>query len=208
MASIPTKKDKGAAAPEANVCAHCLAPEGSHGVVLKACTRCKATHYCGRACQTAHWRAGHKQFCVTPEERAPQPASSTRMQPPEEDLRPVECAVCLDPLASGAALCTLPCTHTFHASCVEGLRSFGIQQVCPMCRVELPPGPEKLLEEASQRYFDVKRRVDRGEASWGALTKAQQREMDEVLRLWRSAREYQAAHWKAGGHRADCCGTY
>ena len=67
MTNIPTKKDKGAAAPEANVCAHCLAPEGSHGVVLKACTRCKVTHYCGRACQTTHWRAGHKQFCVTPE---------------------------------------------------------------------------------------------------------------------------------------------
>ena len=28
-----------------------------------------------------------------------------------------------------------------------------------------------------------------GGASWGALTKAQQREMDEVLRLWRSAAE-------------------
>ena len=191
MASFPTKKDKGAA-PEANVCAHCLAPEGSHGVVLKACTRCKATHYCGRACQTAHWRAGHKQFCVTPEERAPQPASttwSTRIQPPEEDLRPVECAVCLDPLASGAALCTLPCTHTFHAPCVEGLRAFGIQQVCPMCRVELPPGPEKLFEEGSRRYWDVARRVVRGEASWGALTKAQQQEMNEVLRLFRSAAE-------------------
>ena len=147
MASIPTKKDKNASAPEARVCAHCLAPDGQHGVALKACIRCKAAFYCGRACQTAHWRAGHKQFCVTPEERAPQPASSTsstRIRPPEEDLRPVECAVCLDPLASGAALCTLPCTHTFHASCVEGLRSFGIQQVCPMCRVELPPGVEKL----------------------------------------------------------------
>ena len=29
----------------------------------------------------------------------------------------------------------------------------------------------------------------RGEASWGALTKTKQREMDEVLRLWRSAAE-------------------
>ena len=38
MASISTKKDKGAAAPEANVCAHCLAPACNHGVVLKACT--------------------------------------------------------------------------------------------------------------------------------------------------------------------------
>ena len=28
------KKDKGAAAPEAEECAHCLAPEGQHGVTL------------------------------------------------------------------------------------------------------------------------------------------------------------------------------
>jgi hypothetical protein len=73
MAS-PTKKDKGAAAPEARECANCLAPEGQHGIGLKACTRCKLTHYCGRACQSAHWKAGHKQQCLTPEERrAPQP---------------------------------------------------------------------------------------------------------------------------------------
>ena len=189
MASIPTKRDKGASNPEANVCAHCLAPEGQHGVVLRTCTRCKVTFYCGRACQTAHWRAGHKQFCVTPEERTPQPVStsSTRIQPPEEDHQPSECAVCLDPLVSGSNLCTLPCTHTFHASCVEWLRSFGIQQVCPMCRVELPLGPEKLFEEAVRRYLDVARRVDRGEVSWGALTRTQQREMDEAVRMWRGA---------------------
>jgi len=59
---------KSAAAPEIWVCAHCLAPEGQHGITLKACTRCKAALYCGRACQTAHWRAGHKKICVTPEE--------------------------------------------------------------------------------------------------------------------------------------------
>jgi hypothetical protein len=56
-----------------------------------------------------------------------------------------------------------------------------------MCREELPPGPEKLFEEALRRYFDVKRRVDRGKASWGALTKAQQREMSEVIGLLRKA---------------------
>ena len=55
------KKDKGAAAPEARECANCLAPEGQHGVTLKACTRCRLTHYCGRACQTAHWKAGHQE---------------------------------------------------------------------------------------------------------------------------------------------------
>jgi hypothetical protein len=56
-----------------------------------------------------------------------------------------------------------------------------------MCRVELPPGPDKLLEEATRRYLGVKRRIDRGEASWDALTKAQQREMNEVVGLFRNA---------------------
>ena len=186
------KKDKDSSAPEAKECTNCLAPEGRHGVTLKACTRCKATHYCGRACQTAHWKGGHRQFCVTPKERTPQPALTS--QPSSgapvdlEEQQSVECAICLDPLDS-KAVCTLPCTHKFHASCVEGLRSFGTKQVCPMCRVDLPPGPEKLHEEALRRYFEVKRRVDRGEVSWGALPMVEQREMNEVVKLWRLAAE-------------------
>ena len=87
MASIPTKKKKGPA-PETRLCAHCLAPDGQHGVALKACTRCKATFYCGRACQTAHWRAGHKQFCVTPEERVP--------SLPPEGPRATTCSIIID----------------------------------------------------------------------------------------------------------------
>ena len=150
------KKDKGASAPEAKECANCLAPEGRHGVTLKACTRCKATHYCGRACQTAHWKGGHKQFCLSPDERSPQPTplGSTGSPVLFEEQQSVECAICLDPLDS-KAVCTLPCTHKFHASCVEGLRSFGTKQVCPMCRVELPPGADQQFEEASQRYVEM-----------------------------------------------------
>jgi TPR repeat protein len=191
------KKEKGASAPEAKECANCLAPEGQHGgVTLKACTRCKATHYCGRACQTAHWRAGHKRFCVTPEERAPQPTSSGAPVVFEEELA-VECAICLDPLASGT-VCTLPCAHTFHAACVAGLRSFGVKQVCPMCREDLPPGPDQLFEDAACKYLEVNRQVGAGGASWGTLNKAQQREMDEVNRMWRSAAEQ--GHLKAQFH--------
>ena len=64
----------------------------------------------------------------------------------------------------------------FQAACVEGLQSFGIKQVCPICRVDLSPAPEQLFEEATRRYFDVQRRMHRGEASWGdALTKTKQR---------------------------------
>ena len=101
MDSKPTKKDKGAAAPEARVCAHCLAPEGQHGVALKACTRCKATQYCGRACQTAHWRAGHSTQCVTPEERVPQDsqealAARSRMLDDMASAKKKECVICLD----------------------------------------------------------------------------------------------------------------
>ena len=207
--SIAPRKDtkKKDPAPETQVCAHCLAPDGQHGVALKACIRCKATFYCGRACQTAHWRAGHKQFCVTPEERVPslppeEPLRASSINGPEDTSldRADECAICLDPLGDSGPLCALPCSHKFHAACVEGLRSFGIKQVCPICRVDLPPGPEQLFEEATRRYFDVKRRVDRGEASWGALTKAKQREMDEVLRLLRSAAEqgHAAAQYNLG----------
>ena len=107
------KKEKSASAPEAKECANCLAPEGGHGITLKACTRCKATHYCGRACQTAHWKGGHKRFCVTPEERAPQPVLTPLAPlwaPSElEKSQPVKCAICLDPLSSGAFA---PSLHT------------------------------------------------------------------------------------------------
>ena len=108
------QKKKGSSAPEAKECANCLAPDGQHGVALKACTRCKATHYCGRACQTAHWKAGHKQFCVTPEERVPQPPTVTSRFVHGAAEDPIECAVCLEPLDSGT-VSTLTCKHSFHA---------------------------------------------------------------------------------------------
>jgi hypothetical protein len=35
-------------------------PEGK----LKACERCRSAWYCGKECQTKHWKAGHKTDCV------------------------------------------------------------------------------------------------------------------------------------------------
>ena len=124
--SLAPRKDtkKKDPAPETKECAHCLAPDGQHGVTLKACIRCKATFYCGRACQTAHWRAGHKQFCVTPGERVPslppeEPLRESSINGPEDTSldRADECAICLDPLGDSGPLCALPCSHKFH----EGL---------------------------------------------------------------------------------------
>jgi TPR repeat protein len=48
------------------VCSNCgiAAAEGSGGIALKPCSRCKAVVYCGKKCQTQHWKSGgHKAAC-------------------------------------------------------------------------------------------------------------------------------------------------
>mmetsp|Transcript_36107 Transcript_36107/g.53040 ORF Transcript_36107/g.53040 Transcript_36107/m.53040 type:complete len:240 (+) Transcript_36107:1-720(+) len=39
-------------------------PEGKLKEKLKECGRCHSTWYCGKECQTEHWKAGHKSDCV------------------------------------------------------------------------------------------------------------------------------------------------
>jgi len=78
-----------------------------------------------------------------------------------------ECAMCLESLASAKVL-KLPCSHVYHAQCVGKLREFGIKQVCPLCRADLPPGPEQLFDDATRRYMVLYRRYNQGtvDASW------------------------------------------
>ncbi len=40
-----------------------LAGDSEAGVALKGCSRCGEAWYCGRGCQVAHWREGHKAEC-------------------------------------------------------------------------------------------------------------------------------------------------
>ncbi|KXZ45140.1 hypothetical protein GPECTOR_58g589 [Gonium pectorale] len=40
-----------------------LEGDSEAGLALKACSGCGAVGYCCRPCQTAHWRAGHKDAC-------------------------------------------------------------------------------------------------------------------------------------------------
>ena len=80
MPQPPKKKgDAAALHPEASQCAHCAA-HGHHGVTLNKCTRCKATFYCSKACQAAHWaqlecRAGglHATQSIFPTTHPPPP---------------------------------------------------------------------------------------------------------------------------------------
>ena len=45
-------------------CARCKAPHRPDGSTLEQCGGCKRTHYCGRDCQTADWKARHKGECA------------------------------------------------------------------------------------------------------------------------------------------------
>jgi len=56
-----------------------------------------------------------------------------------------------------------------------------------MCRAELPPVPEPLLEEVGRRYVAIERVVGSGKATWGTLAKAQQKEMNCAIDLLLSA---------------------
>ena len=50
---------------ESQKCSYCLnTAEECPGGTLKSCARCSGAWYCGRECQIAAWKAGHKLDCV------------------------------------------------------------------------------------------------------------------------------------------------
>lgn len=181
MKGSSREKDKQAQV-ETHECANCCYV-GSHN----ACARCKVVHYCSKACQVQHWKAigGHKMFCIPKEDRKPQGADFYKREVNERESSR-ECAVCLENLTPKTT-CLLPCSHTFHIKCVEGLRAFGVAQTCPICRAQLPLGPEKLFEEATRRFLDLKCMVERMKLNFESLSKYQQIELSTITDLLRIA---------------------
>ena len=59
-------------------CAFCNTVKNGTSAKLQSCARCRAVWYCGRACQVAHWKAGHKHVCVPVDvsDATPAPAPS------------------------------------------------------------------------------------------------------------------------------------
>ena len=163
------KKGKNNASPENKVCSNCFTPKGSVSCALKlsACARCGLVVYCSRDCQRAHWKANHKQYCIAKADRAPR-LDALICAADSEAITGEKCAICQDFL-SEAVTSTLPCAHVFHYACVAELRKFGVEQNCPLCRIPLPPGSEKIAEDASRRYMVVHQLVKRGHATWSSL---------------------------------------
>ena len=173
---MPPKKKKPSSSDNAGACANCERTEPK----MRSCARCGLVKYCGRDCQSAHWK-DHKPLCIPKADRVPQPVKSSPrplgayIDSTNQDEE--ECAICLDPLAEDGSTLALPCGHGFHGSCVEGLRARGVAKVCPLCRGDLVAGLEQLFDEATRRYFVVEARVKRRQTSWEALSTADQREM-------------------------------
>ena len=88
------------------------------------------------------------------------------------------CLVCLGPPREPMRL---PCGHSFCAGCVGELRSKGVTEACPLCRAELPPGPDGLFELAVRAYWRVGGMVERGEVSSASLPAVKQKELDQAV---------------------------
>jgi len=164
--------------PKVNVptCTNCGTADPPH-----RCGRCHVSLYCTRGCQRQHW-PDHKDRCVPPADRRPCTAAAVSLP----------CSICLEELTSPQ--CTLPCEHTFHKDCVDGIRKFGVSKVCPLCRADLPPGAEKLFDQAIRQFGIIARKV--ASRTTPALLEEDQRSMDIILQLLREA----AAQGHASAH--------
>jgi len=184
------KKNKKNSNATGRVCNNCLAPERGHNNSnLSACARCGLVTYCSKECQREHWKANHKQYCVSKADRVPGCQEATKGADSDAATTGEKCAICQDLLIDKAALTLVSCAHVFHVDCVAELRKLGVKQLCPLCRTPLPPGPEKVFEEASRRYMVIRLLVDQGHVSWSELPASVQRGMDAVIAGWRAAAE-------------------
>ena len=221
------------ATPTLTDCANCGASEGSilGTPAHNACSRCEITYYCSVMCQKRHWKeGGHKKRCMTKEERSVAKALAAAKEGENDGAsgggggsgggakakkkardKGNECAVCLedldDPEFGPAQI--LDCTHRFHRACVKELQKGSVKK-CPTCRAKLPPSAEKMYDDGWAIYLPIKECVQQGvNGPWGRLSRRQQRQMDEVVRLWEGAAEqYVHAQFNLGlvyhlGHGVD-----
>ena len=74
-------------------------------------------------------------------------------------------------------------------SCVSSPCSFEPLFEEPKELVPTPLDADTMFADGCRLYFPIKKRVERADKSWGPLSRGEQEDMDEVLRLWRGAVE-------------------
>ncbi len=179
---MPPKKKKGGGASSIRDCSYCGATEESvvGSPVHKACSRCRATFYCGQECQKKHWRSGHKQVCIAPEER-----KASQQPDPKAAAEGDECCICLEVMNKDQKL-VLDCGHVYHEECINKLRKIGVQQVCPLCRAKLPDSPEKMFSDGYSIYYQLNKFSDDIQ-EWSPKNKKEKFEVYKLVRLFEGA---------------------
>ena len=184
-------KDKKNGNEVTNICALCESRYAD-----KRCGGCRERWYCSKECQTLHWKkGGHKRECrrliqiAADQARNDRLVNATDRTGEKSDEKPDKtgiqiCAICLGPPEKPVKL---PCNHEFCRICIGALRSRGLKQLCPLCRRPLPPGAEKLREQADRLYIQVERHVNRGEFSWSTVPPTFRRKMKNAEILYQES---------------------
>lgn len=111
-------------------CGNCGEPETKKDG-MNVCARCRRVRYCTRSCQAAHWKTGHKKFCIKPE------ACKPGDQPLEDRAAEVQCVICLG--TTGETFYHGSCSALIHSACLAGMyKHSGDKPSCPGCRQTLP----------------------------------------------------------------------
>ena len=179
-----SKKKKSGKVPSVKDCANCGSSEGSiSGIPFhRFCSRCQLTCYCSVKCQKTHWKnGGHKQVCIAPENRK----VSEHLELEKSTTRDEVCCICLEEMAKKEII-KLDCGHTFHQDCIHQLREKGVQQLCPICRVNLPDSPEKMFSEGCQIFFQLNKNVNNVEFN----NLHRQNKFKKLIKLWEKASLY------------------
>ena len=181
---MPPKKKKGGGVASIRDCANCGAQEGSvdGSPVHKTCGRCQIPYYCGTGCQKKHWKSGHKQVCIAPEDR-----KASQQLDSKAAAEGDECCICLEVMNEDKKL-ILDCGHVFHQECINQLRKMGVRQVCPLCRADLPDDPEKMFSDGCSIYSQL--RLDgflNDNQTWIPEDKKEQTKLNELIGLWEGA---------------------
>jgi hypothetical protein len=108
-----------------------------------------------------------------------------------QQARAAKCRLCEFPLVDAMPASLLPCAHSVHRACAEGLyTNFGVRPGCPICRQ--PPhaaGPESEYDDLARRFFVLEAQILRRPQAWLKLPSEQQRTLDQLFAAWRGAAE-------------------
>jgi len=115
-----------------------------------------------------------REFAATPEMISALPQQEVTEANSEDQMKP--CPICLDNIAPGDTLMTMPCLHKFHSKCLA--KWLSIRAVCPMCKYNLlsPTAPPA----ASSTSAASSRSINTNPSTSGSISTGTQSVVHEV----------------------------